>query len=98
MTLRIGFVEIAAGMIGVLVFCLTSFPKDNGSAARDPGVDDYFLSKLNPAIGPAERPRSSVWEDAVYNQAVALYRKGQYAQAASLYEEVCNRFAKACTN
>ena len=98
MTLRIGFVQIAAGMIGLLVFCLTSFPQDNGTATGDPGVDDYFLSKLNPAIGPAERSGSNVWEDAVYNQAVALYKEGRYAQAASVYERACNRFAKACTN
>jgi TPR repeat protein len=81
-----------------LFVCLKAFPQDNDSAADAPGVDGPFLSRLNAGIGPVQRTAENVWEDAVYNQAVALYKQGRYAEAASVYEKACNRFAKACTN
>src|SRR5579864_1769059 len=91
-------VQMAVLMILSLLVCLGAFPQDNETAAVDSTVDDYFLSRLNPAIGPAPAPRRNMWEDEIYNQAVALYKQGRYAQAASVYERACNHFAKACTN
>jgi TPR repeat protein len=98
MPLRIGFVHVAGAMIGLLLFCLASFPQDNQTSGGEPGIDSSFLSKLNAGIGPAEQARNTVWEDAVYNEAVRLYKKGQYAQAASIYKRACKDFAMACTN
>jgi TPR repeat protein len=92
------FLQAAVLMIVLLSVCLKAFPQDNGTATDSPGADDYFLSRLNPGIGPAQRTESDAWEDAVYNQAVALYKQARYAQAASVYERACNRSAKACTN
>jgi hypothetical protein len=92
------FLQAAVVMIVSLLVCLRAFPQDTDTATGDPGVDGSFLSRLNPGIGPAERTGINVWEDAVYNQAVALYKQGRYAQAASVYGRACNRFAKACTN
>jgi Sel1 repeat len=92
------FLQAAVVMILSLLACLRAFPQDSETATGDTGIDGSFISRLNAGIGPVERTGSIIWEDAVYNQAVALYKQGRYAQAASLYGRACNRFAKACTN
>ena len=92
------FLQAAVVLSELLLVCAGALPQDNQSAADGPESDGSFLSRLNAGIGPAERTGNNVWEDAVYNQAVALYKQGRYAQAALLYERACDRFAKACTN
>jgi len=92
------FLQAAVVLSELLLVCAGALPQDNQSAADGPESDGSFLSRLNAGIGPGERTGRDVWEDAVYNQAVALYKQGRYAQAASMYGRACNRFAKACTN
>jgi len=79
---------MAVLMILSLLVCLGAFPQDNETAAVDSTVDDYFLSRLNPAIGPAPAPRSNIWEDEIYNQAVALYKQGIRASRIDVRESL----------
>jgi TPR repeat protein len=98
MSLRFGLVQVAGGMIGLLVFCLRSFPQENKTYAAEAVIESTFLSTSNLTILPSEQGGNKAWKDAVYNEAVRHYKKGQFLEAASAYKRACNGFAKACTN
>ena len=57
-----------------------------------------FIPMPNPGIVSPAPSGTTGWGDAVHNEGVRLYKKGQYAKAAIAYKRACDRFAKACTN
>jgi hypothetical protein len=98
MRLRIGFFHSVGAMVGLLLLCLTSSPQNNEAYTAEAEIDSSFLFQLNTETEPVKRTGNGVWEDTVYNEAFSLYKKGQYAQAASVYKRACDGFARACTN
>ena len=99
MALRVGRVHASIASIGLLLFGITSFSQSsNKIITGEPASGSSFNSKPNGAVRIDQPPANNVWEDAVYNDAVKLDAKGQYAEAASTYKRACDGFARACTN
>src|SRR5215472_1670444 len=91
MTRCLGIVQLTGGLIASLAFCLFCFSQDNEIAGT-------FLPTPNPGIASAKPNEKIVLENTAYNEAVRLYKKGKYAEAASVYKKACGHFASACTN
>jgi TPR repeat protein len=98
MSSRIKFPEASGAAVGLLLFCLASFAQDSNTYALEREIDSSPISKFNAGTMRAERSVSKFWNDTIYNDAFSLYKRGQYAQAASTYMKACPGFAKACTN
>ena len=98
MRVYIGFPQAVGVTIAVFLFSLASFSQDTQSYTSEAGGSTSFLSRPNVAVAPADRGGNHIWEDSVYNEAVVLYKKGQYVKAVSVYKKACEGFAKACTN
>lgn len=99
MLLYIRLHRILSAVIVLFVFQTTCFPQDTSNTyMADLGLDSFLFSAPNsePVLG--DKPGKYVWMDTIYNEGVALYKKGQFAQAASAYKRACVDFAKACTN
>jgi hypothetical protein len=96
------FNRIISIVILLFVFRLVCFPQDSGETytanTAEFGLDSFLFSAPNSELVVGDKSRKHVWMDTIYNEGVALYKKGQFAQAASAYKRACDSFANACTN
>src|SRR5579871_4567556 len=99
MFLRIRLNRIISAVIALFVFQLACLAQDGSDTyLSELGLDGFFLAAPNSELVVGDKSGKYVWADTIYNEGVALYKKGQFAQAASAYKRACGGFAKACTN
>jgi TPR repeat protein len=99
MPFSISLNRIFSAVIVLFAFRLACFPQDSSNTyLSELGLDSSFLAAPNSELVVGDKSGKDVWMDTIYNEGVALYKRGQFVQAASAYKRACGGFANACTN
>jgi hypothetical protein len=97
LSFRVGLNHSLSVTLALILFSFGSFSQEKESFSKGLGTD-AFSSRPNGETRASVPSGGDPTDLTLYSEAVGLYKKGEYEQAASIYIRACNVIAKACTN